>query len=149
MKTCDRCRERRRAAYAADPECEKRRMAEYVVANYERVRGGQAAWHRANYERSQASVARWRAENPERHRENRRRDDRRRAVGRDRDAFEYGEVLRLDPCSYCGERAGERDHIDAVSDGGDNSWENLTAACRGCNGAKGTSPLLVFMARAA
>ena len=48
-------------------------------------------------------------------------------------------------CVYCGRRPPEIvlevDHIRAVANGGGDDPENLTAACRECNGGKGASPL--------
>jgi len=37
------------------------------------------------------------------------------------------------------------DHIVSLEDGGDNVWENLTAACRPCNASKRNRKLLVWM----
>jgi 5-methylcytosine-specific restriction endonuclease McrA len=41
-------------------------------------------------------------------------------------------------CQYCGKR-GELtiDHVHPRSRGGDDTWENLVAACQGCNNRKG------------
>lgn len=36
-------------------------------------------------------------------------------------------------CQYCGERAETIDHVVPRSRGGTHTWENLVAACRGCN----------------
>ncbi len=50
-------------------------------------------------------------------------------------------------CRYCGARAGQDgvelavDHVLSVKDGGDNSYDNLVTACRGCNGGKGARSL--------
>jgi 5-methylcytosine-specific restriction endonuclease McrA len=71
------------------------------------------------------------------------RDDlRARRLGRDPNAVAYAEVLRHDPCSYCGRAGGTIDHIDPVVHGGTNDWGNLTAACTSCNPAKGPRTLL-------
>ncbi|AEA24076.1 MULTISPECIES: HNH endonuclease [Pseudonocardia] len=47
-------------------------------------------------------------------------------------------VLRRDGrrCAYCGVRADTIDHVVPRSRGGDHSWENCVAACRGCNSRK-------------
>jgi 5-methylcytosine-specific restriction endonuclease McrA len=58
-------------------------------------------------------------------------------------------VLRDDPCAYCGAPADTIDHIDPLAWGGNNGWENLTAACGSCNGSKHGSRLLVFLHRRA
>jgi 5-methylcytosine-specific restriction endonuclease McrA len=52
-------------------------------------------------------------------------------------------ALLADPCSYCGGPGGEIDHIEA---GGSRGFDNLTAACRSCNAAKGDKSLLLFLA---
>lgn len=53
--------------------------------------------------------------------------------------------LYLDPCSYCSGSGGTIDHIIPIKYGGDNSPENLTAACRSCNCSKNDRPLLGFL----
>lgn len=40
-------------------------------------------------------------------------------------------------CAYCGARATTIDHVHPRSKGGEHRWENVVAACRGCNGRKG------------
>lgn len=48
-------------------------------------------------------------------------------------------------CQYCGRRKSDlkgrqfltRDHINPLSRGGDNSWENVVASCSSCNNRKG------------
>jgi hypothetical protein len=50
-------------------------------------------------------------------------------------------------CRYCGVRAGQDgvqlhvDHVISIADGGDNSIDNLLAACQRCNGGKGAKSL--------
>lgn len=48
-------------------------------------------------------------------------------------------VLRRDRdrCGYCGGHATTIDHVLPRSRGGDDSWENLVAACLRCNNKKG------------
>jgi 5-methylcytosine-specific restriction endonuclease McrA len=58
---------------------------------------------------------------------------------------EYAQLVRRDPCSYCGAPGGQADHIEPVSLGGENLWENLTGACVMCNRTKKTRTLLTFM----
>lgn len=83
----------------------------------------------------------------------RRAYDQRRRQGfvdvQDRDAFrDYAELVRHDPCSLCMGHCGQMaaDHIVALDQGGQNRWDNLTAAGRPCNAAKKDRPLLVFLA---
>lgn len=65
-------------------------------------------------------------------------------------ADQYDRILRADPCCYCGQREPGRisaiDHIHPLSLGGSADWDNLTAACKGCNSSKKARPLLYFLA---
>lgn len=70
---------------------------------------------------------------------------RRRSAPFDADSREYSNVLMADPCSYHAGPGGTVDHIVPIKAGGDSSWDNLTAACRACNAAKGKKSLLIFM----
>ncbi len=79
-------------------------------------------------------------------RKNARNNRLRKGVPLDALAIEYAEVLLRDPCSYCGDPAGEIDHIAPVFEGGKSNWENLTAACKSCNSAKHTRSMLHFFA---
>lgn len=47
-------------------------------------------------------------------------------------------VLRRDGrrCAYCGRRADTIDHVVPRSRGGEHTWDNCVAACRGCNSRK-------------
>lgn len=58
---------------------------------------------------------------------------------------DYGDVLVVDPCSYCDAPAEHIDHIVALSRGGVDDWTNYTAACGACNRSKGATPMLVWM----
>lgn len=65
-------------------------------------------------------------------------------------AHEYREVLKHDPCAYCGRHVArwapnEIDHIEPKSLGGSNSWENYTGACRDCNRNKVALSLLEIL----
>lgn len=57
----------------------------------------------------------------------------------------YRDVLRADPCAYCGDAGGTLDHIHPIACGGADTWANLTGACGTCNGAKATRSLLLFL----
>src|SRR5688572_19772277 len=61
----------------------------------------------------------------------------------------YRNVLRRDPCSYCGvQPAGTVDHIKGIAKHrGPHSWENLTACCARCNRKKGSMKMLDFVGR--
>lgn len=60
--------------------------------------------------------------------------------------FMYKRILKGDPCSFCGELVEVTiDHILPKSDGGQNVWDNYTAACFACNNAKASTSLLHFL----
>ena len=63
----------------------------------------------------------------------------------DAETLAYVEILRRDPCSYCGRPWGATDHIEPVRRGGAHHWTNLTAACTSCNSRKQMKTLLGFM----
>lgn len=62
----------------------------------------------------------------------------------------WADLLRADPCSYCGKaRGGTVDHVDARMRGGGDEPENLTDACGRCNSSKQATPLLLWLVRRA
>jgi HNH endonuclease len=66
------------------------------------------------------------------------------------DSESWRDVLRRDPCAYCGAlQGGTIDHITALSVGGPNQTENLAGACATCNTRKSKQSLLAFLAGAA
>lgn len=158
---CKVCHNAESLAWArANPE--KHRASHQVwlskPGNRERLREMGRDWAKRNPD----AMARWRAANPERAREKARRDgrnrspelvrrwnrynhDRRRGAKPTREALAYAEILRGDPCAYCGDRAGTVDHIVAAARGGDGEWHNFTAACQHCNGGKSAKPLLTYL----
>jgi 5-methylcytosine-specific restriction endonuclease McrA len=58
---------------------------------------------------------------------------------------DYYQILRSDPCSYCGTLCEHIDHIIPLSNGGEHGWLNLTAACAPCNQSKHARSLLNFL----
>lgn len=62
-----------------------------------------------------------------------------------RDAIDYLEIIKGDPCSYCGSPMEHADHIHPIYLGGDNSWDNFAPACAQCNMRKHAAPLLLFL----
>jgi hypothetical protein len=62
----------------------------------------------------------------------------------------YRDVLRADPCAYCGRKGGTLDHIASRHGAkGPNAWTNLSGACLRCNMEKGSGTLLMFLAKRA
>lgn len=61
---------------------------------------------------------------------------------------DYTDAMRRDPCAFCGARGGlALDHIEPLAQGGSNSEDNLTAACKPCNSSKNDDRLLLFLLR--
>ncbi len=98
--------------------------------------------------RAYAVTARWRSTNRE-HVQAYKRAAYRRAEIADTETRAYVEVIRRDPCVYCGAPSDTIDHIVPISVGGRNHWSNLAPACRPCNsGKKDRRLLLALLARA-
>ena len=59
-------------------------------------------------------------------------------------------VLQRDAytCAYCGDVATEVDHVYPKSKGGEDTLDNLVAACRGCNSRKKDTIDSVFLGSA-
>lgn len=105
------------------------------------------AWQRRNADKKRAYNRTWWAnQDPTAKAANRKRN-RRRAhdAPLDADTKDYREILRRDPCSYCGAACEHTDHVVSVKRGGAYVWENITAACGGCNASKGAKSLLEFL----
>lgn len=61
------------------------------------------------------------------------------------EAIEYVEIIRRDPCVYCGGKCTAIDHIEPVILGGGSEWTNLEPICGSCNSRKGKKRLLNFL----
>jgi 5-methylcytosine-specific restriction endonuclease McrA len=103
-------------------------------------------YREANGEALRDRARKLRQEQPDEVRAKGRREAQARALGQDVEAVEYAAILRRDPCSYCGARGGQVDHVVPLAEGGENRAMNLTSACETCNPAKGAKPLLLFLA---
>jgi 5-methylcytosine-specific restriction endonuclease McrA len=139
---CKACR-RARAAKYYDPD----KAREYYLAHAARIKAASRKRHRERREERLAYFRDYRLANPERMQEhNAIQWARRRGVPLDEAGVEYREILRRDPCVFCGGPANSIDHIDPVVRGGTSEWMNLTSACQGCNAQKNARPLLIFLA---
>ena len=102
----------------------------------------QAAYQRNHKEQASAAVQRWLAkDNNAVIRRNKRRTNEPIAPC----TKDYIDIIKGDPCSYCGNIMEEIDHIVPVARGGGSQWDNLTPACRTCNRSKGPKSLVEFM----
>lgn len=129
--------------------CHRMDQCERYKANIEEARRVAREYARSHSAEATARHKAWRHANPVHVRSEGRKNRRARHVGRTQEGKEYIEMLRADPCSYCGGPAGTLDHVEPIARGGENIWQNLTAACLNCNMRKHDTPLLKFMLRMA
>jgi len=90
----------------------------------------------------------WRAANPDAWANigRRRSEAGRSALVIDRGAADaYADIIRRDPCCYCGGKATAIDHIFPIAKGGEGDWLNLTPSCKPCNSRKKDKSLLAFL----
>jgi 5-methylcytosine-specific restriction endonuclease McrA len=99
------------------------------------------AYYLANREKAMQQHRDWVATNPK-HNLRRRLEVRGGGLPIPEEAIEYGLLLSVDPCSYCGGPADTLDHIVSLGKGGTHDWDNLTAACKSCNSRKNNGSLL-------
>lgn len=57
----------------------------------------------------------------------------------------YQEIIRVDPCVYCGAASVAIDHIAPIVEGGSDRWENLAPVCKSCNSRKRSRSVLVML----
>ncbi|MFD9004512.1 HNH endonuclease [Streptomyces sp. NPDC059582] len=60
-------------------------------------------------------------------------------------AQEYTDIIKNDPCVYCGGPSSAIDHIVAVTRGGSGCPQNLAPICTSCNSSKQTKDVLNFL----
>lgn len=90
----------------------------------------------------------WRRANPQAAKEQSASGYRARKIARgDDDTLAWLDLIREDPCSYCGERSETVDHIEPKVHGGVNHWTNYAPACRSCNSSKNDQSLLLYLLR--
>lgn len=65
------------------------------------------------------------------------------------EADSFRDVVRRDPCSWCGKDGGTFDHIIPQASGGKDSWENAAGACHKCNQWRGSASIVEFLAERA
>lgn len=73
-------------------------------------------------------------------------DARRRRTPLDHLGKSFKRIVQADPCAFCGRRPPvDADHIVALAEGGENTWENLAGVCHGCNASKKNRSVLSVM----
>lgn len=137
-----------REDYAKHRETRKAGSKRWREANRAIHREAVKRWARANRDRKRELQAAYSNRHPERVLANARRQKfKRRGEEPSLESREYIELLKADPCSYCGEPMEHVDHIVARAEWGIgwSQWENLTSACQQCNCQKNARPLLSFL----
>lgn len=129
--------------------------AEYRKNNLERLRQNEQKYAEANREACKKRTREWTKKNRERSRQNSKEYyQKNKEKWPSFPSYWNGLTFILrkespwllkDPCCYCGEPMRDIDHIVPRSKDGDNTWENLTAACETCNKKKQNKSLLEFM----
>lgn len=57
----------------------------------------------------------------------------------------YREIIKSDPCVYCGGASVAVDHVTPVAQGGSDRWANLAPVCKSCNSRKRSRSVLTVM----
>ena len=147
----ERANARSRAYNARHPERKAESQRKYLAKReaWERhLALGRRSYAR-HAERRNAETNEWRRLNPAAwaNIQRRRRERMKGATALDpamADAF--ADVIRRDPCSYCGRPSTAVDHIIPISGGGTVEWDNLAPSCKPCNSSKKDRPLLLWLA---
>lgn len=142
-------------------ECAKTASRRWRANNRERHREYTREYNKLHNENYKAYQKQYRKENKKRLREvrklweiktrqkrlaDKRADSRKRYLGRNNACYDYAQIIKHDPCSYCNAPPiSFIDHIIPLSKGGRNIPENLTAACLSCNSSKRDKSLVVFL----
>lgn len=128
---CNPCREARRLSElkwrANNRESYRRTQSAYRALNADKVAEYRRRWKRANPDKVNGT------------------DPARAAAKFDAEAIAYAEMIRVDPCVYCGLPSSEIDHIVPVSVSRSSHWTNLAPICDACNSSKGAKSVLHFM----
>lgn len=154
----ERILDTRAAQRRANPEIGRQRTARWRKANPGKVKAYGEQYHRRNAEAIKAKVARWQRDNPDRVAVSvaatggARRAQKMKTPSPGITAKQWRDVLAasLGICAYCNEqRKLTLDHIEPLARGGVHEVENAAAACKSCNSAKGSTPLLLWLVKRA
>ena len=61
------------------------------------------------------------------------------------EAAAYRQIIKNDPCVYCGAASVAIDHVTPIVEGGSDIWSNLAPVCKPCNSKKRSRSVLVLM----
>lgn len=127
-----------------DPEKTREANRRWYARNRDREAAKRRKWHQDNREQSRAISRAYYKANTEKVLQRTNHAHRARITSSE-GLLDWINILKADPCSYCGQLMQEIDHIESLSQGGSHSWDNLTSACRYCNRSKHTKSLLEFL----
>ncbi len=121
----------------------------YLVHKEEKLASNDA-WKQKHPERVNELAREKRARDPETVRRITRISERKRRALKNQvpvgpEAGYYEEILRDDPCAYCGRPCEHIDHIVPLISGGEHDWTNFAPACQHCNQVKHAKSLLEFL----
>lgn len=145
----DEIRRRAKRYYAKSAETQKAKATAWARAHPERRRVTRAKWAAAHPDLDKKAKIGWKRRNPEKLAEE---DTRRRArlLGAPINDLS-GKVWPLiqsvfrNRCVYCGKETKlTRDHVVALTRGGDHSLHNIAPACQSCNSRKHNGPAPEF-----
>ncbi|MFI5739181.1 HNH endonuclease [Streptomyces anulatus] len=57
----------------------------------------------------------------------------------------YRQIIKGDPCVYCGATSVAIDHVTPVIEGGTDLWVNLAPVCKPCNSSKRSRSVLTVL----
>ncbi|MGW2724812.1 HNH endonuclease [Streptomyces sp. NPDC001492] len=57
----------------------------------------------------------------------------------------YRQIIKSDPCVYCGAASVAIDHVTPIAEGGSDIWSNLAPVCKPCNSKKRSRSVLTLM----
>lgn len=153
----ERVKSYRKARYQQNADAFRQYSRDYRAANLERMRASGRLYHEKNRDRRRLydqtrrearaeQCKAWRT--PERSRAfvaHRRALKLAAPQGDPKLRAEYVQIIMRDPCVYCGAPAEAEDHIQPLTKGGADAWDNLAPACTSCNCRKNSRELLEFL----
>jgi len=133
--------------YKRDMDKKRADNRAYHAANRDQLNQEARRRYQRNKPRYVQRAYKWQRNNPDKARAYTRvKALRRRGAPLTTEARQYIEIIKHDPCVYCGQYGDiVIDHIHPVSRGGDSDWTNLAPACRSCNAAKTNKSLLAYL----
>lgn len=142
----DRSKSAARAWKRRHPHKERQYRANAPLDVKERRRQRVRDWITKNRPQYMARIKTWQENNRERVRSyGQQHHAKKKGVDSEKVPTWWTAALRADPCSYCGERGGEVEHVLPLNAGGPHRIDNLVGACERCNASKSDTPLVLWL----